>query len=81
MTDNGPGIDEKYRDYVFELFKTLKPRDKVDGSGIGLSIVKKIVESMGGKIWIESAEHGKGTAFHVQLPKVVLDNPIIAPEV
>jgi len=81
VTDNGPGIDEKYRDYVFELFKTLKPRDKVDGSGIGLSIVKKIVESMGGKIWIESAEHGKGTAFHVQLPKVVLDNPIIAPEV
>jgi PAS domain S-box-containing protein len=68
VADNGPGIDKKYHEKVFQIFQTLNPRDQHESTGIGLTIVKKIVELYGGKIWIES-EIGKGAAFYFTLPK------------
>lgn len=66
--DNGPGIEGQYQERVFQLFQTLKPRDEVEGSGMGLAVVKKIVESRGGSVWVESAL-GEGAAFHFSWPQ------------
>ncbi|MDO9576670.1 MAG: ATP-binding protein [Candidatus Cloacimonadales bacterium] len=68
VTDNGPGIDPKYFDKVFQIFQTLKPRDEVEGVGIGLAIVRKIITKYGGKIWLKS-EPGKGLAVSFIIPK------------
>lgn len=68
IKDNGPGIEEQYFERIFEIFQTLNPRDKIESTGIGLSIVKKIIEKKDGNIWIES-EVGKGTSFIFKLPK------------
>lgn len=68
ISDNGPGIDPQYHDRIFGMFQTLKPRDQVEGSGIGLALVKKMVESVGGRIWMESAL-GQGTQFYFTWPK------------
>lgn len=67
VSDNGPGIDSKYHDKIFQIFQTLNAKDNPESSGIGLAIVKKIVEDLNGKIWIES-EQGRGTTFHFTLP-------------
>jgi len=56
VTDNGPGIKPQYYDKVFELFATLKSKDEKETTGVGLAVVKKIVEDFGQKIWIESNE-------------------------
>ncbi len=56
VSDDGPGISAEYREKVFQLFRTLRPRDEIEGSGIGLSIVRKTVESAGGHAWIEARE-------------------------
>lgn len=55
IEDNGPGIPAKYHKKIFELFQTLRPRDVVEGSGMGLATVRKVVESHSGKIYVESA--------------------------
>jgi PAS domain S-box-containing protein len=68
VTDNGPGIERRHWDRVFQLFQSLKPRDATESTGIGLSVVKKIVEMYGGRVWIDS-EMGSGTTFHFTLPK------------
>lgn len=68
ITDNGPGIEEKYFNKVFQIFQTLSPRDEHESTGIGLTIAKKIVELNDGKIWVES-EVGKGTTFTFTLSK------------
>jgi len=68
VKDNGPGIEKKYFDKVFELFKTLVPPDEGGGTGIGLATVKRIVEMYGGSVWLES-ELGKGSTFYFTLPK------------
>ncbi len=68
FADDGPGIAPQYHERIFEIFQTLKPRDQVEGSGIGLTIVKKIVESRGGSLGLESAV-GAGTTFVVTWPK------------
>ena len=68
VADNGPGINEKYHDKVFKMFQMLSLRDENENIGIGLSIVKKIVELYDGKVWIES-EVGEGTTFYFTLPK------------
>ena len=62
VTDDGLGIDPKYHDRIFTIFQTLQARDTIESTGIGLSIVKKIVESQGGKIWVES-QLGEGATF------------------
>ena len=68
IADNGPGIEEKYFERVFQLFQTLAPRDEVESTGVGLAVVKKIVETEGGRIWIESV-FGHGATFHFTLPR------------
>ncbi|MBV9773942.1 MAG: PAS domain S-box protein, partial [Gemmatimonadetes bacterium] len=68
VSDNGPGIAPEYHDRIFGIFQTLQSRDEVEGTGIGLSIVKKVVESRGGRVWVES-EEGAGATFHVLWPK------------
>jgi signal transduction histidine kinase len=67
VADNGIGIEQKYLDAIFVMFKRLHTRDHYPGAGIGLAVVKKIVELHGGRIWVES-EPGKGTKFLFTLP-------------
>jgi light-regulated signal transduction histidine kinase (bacteriophytochrome) len=67
VSDNGPGISRQYHERIWQIFQTLEARDKVEGTGIGLSIVKKIVESHGGRVAVESSE-GAGATFRVWLP-------------
>ncbi len=67
VIDNGPGIDKKYHEKIFQIFQTLSARDAFESTGVGLSIVKKIVELLEGSIEIES-EVGKGTTFIINLP-------------
>lgn len=68
VKDNGVGVEARYQKKIFEIFQTLKSRDEVEGTGIGLTIVKKIVENAKGDIWIVS-EPGKGTEFHFTISK------------
>ncbi len=69
VSDNGPGIDEKYYDRIFKIFQTLESRDRKESTGVGLSVVKKIIEQYGGRIWVES-EIGKGSTFYFSIKKV-----------
>jgi signal transduction histidine kinase len=68
VADNGMGIDSQYHEKVFTIFQTLEARDKVEGTGIGLSIVKKNVEEAGGTVRIESRA-GSGARFLFTWPK------------
>lgn len=68
IADNGPGIAEEYHLKVFKVFQTIEARDKKESTGIGLSIVQKIIEEKGGSIKIESEEN-KGARFIFTLPK------------
>ena len=71
VRDNGPGIEETYYNKIFEIFQTLEARDKVESTGVGLTIVKKVVELYGGKIKLDS-KIGHGSTFHIFLPKINL---------
>ena len=71
IEDNGPGIEEEYHQKIFQLFQTLSTRDQVESTGIGLSIVKKIIEEQGGKIWVDSVP-GKGTSFTFTWPAKII---------
>nr|MBK7064000.1 PAS domain S-box protein [Deltaproteobacteria bacterium] len=68
VSDNGGGIAPAYHERIWAIFQTLKPRDQVEGTGIGLSVVRKIVASMGGRAWVESAE-GEGACFRFTWPR------------
>jgi PAS domain S-box-containing protein len=68
IRDNGPGIDPRFHDKIFVIFQTLNPRDTLESTGVGLSIVKKIIEEEGGRIWIDS-ELGHGVDFRFTWPK------------
>jgi signal transduction histidine kinase len=66
VRDNGIGIEARHRDRVFDLFEKLDPR--AEGSGVGLALVRRIVESHGGRVWLESEGAGAGTAAVLSLP-------------
>lgn len=70
VKDNGIGIDSQFYDKIFGIFQRLHNRDKYAGTGIGLSIAKRHVELLGGKIWLNS-ESGVGTEFYFTLPKTI----------
>lgn len=68
VKDNGPGIPENYHEKIFVIFQTLQARDKIESTGVGLAIVKKLVDDKGGKVWVDS-EPGRGSKFSFTWPK------------
>jgi len=68
VSDNGAGIEEKYFEKIFQIFQTLRSRDEFESTGIGLTIVKKIIESNGGSISVES-KPGESTTFKFSILK------------
>jgi PAS domain S-box-containing protein len=74
VTDNGPGIKQQHFGKIFQLFQTLAPRDRVESSGVGLALVKKIVEMYGGHVWVESTV-GEGSTFFFTLPRTRQSQP------
>jgi signal transduction histidine kinase len=67
VTDNGIGFDARFRKRIFEIFQRLHRAEDYPGTGIGLAIVQKAVERMGGRVWAES-EPGRRTSFHLEFP-------------
>lgn len=74
VADNGPGIEPRHHERVFQLFQVLTPRDQKESTGVGLALVKKIVELYGGRVWIESRP-GEGSTFLFTLPKAAPATP------
>lgn len=70
ISDDGPGIPQGFHEKIFLMFHTLKPRDTVEGSGMGLSMVKKLIQSQGGWINVESTMGSRGTTFRFLWPKL-----------
>ncbi|MFN7044508.1 MAG: PAS domain-containing protein [Flavobacterium sp.] len=68
IQDNGIGIDKEFHNKIFVIFQRLHTKQEFSGSGMGLAIVKKIIENLNGAIWVES-EIDKGATFHFTLPK------------
>lgn len=68
VKDDGPGIPAQFHEQIFQMFTTLKPRDQVEGTGMGLALVKKYLDVFGGSIRVESRE-GSGSTFHFTWPK------------
>jgi signal transduction histidine kinase len=80
VADNGCGIKERYFEKIFKIFQILAPRDETEEVGIGLAIVKKIVDMYEGRVWVKS-KPGEGSTFYFSLPKerkrtteLILDN-------
>jgi light-regulated signal transduction histidine kinase (bacteriophytochrome) len=68
VRDDGPGIASRYHAQIWGLFQTLQSRDRIESTGMGLAIVRKIVEAHGGRAWIDS-EEGKGATLRFTWPK------------
>jgi chemotaxis family two-component system sensor kinase Cph1 len=70
VCDNGIGVPDNYQETIFAVFERVPEMDRegLEGTGVGLSIVKKIIEAHNGRIWVES-EEGKGSFFYFTIPK------------
>lgn len=72
VSDNGQGFDDRYAERIFRLFQRLHTRTTHTGNGIGLTVVKRIIERHGGRIWAESREN-EGATFHFTLPSIPIE--------
>jgi signal transduction histidine kinase len=79
VADNGPGIAEAYHERIWSLFQRLESQDEIEGTGVGLALVKKIVEAQGGRAWVES-QPGQGATFRFLWPKVPVVPVVCAAE-
>jgi signal transduction histidine kinase len=68
IRDNGIGFDMRYHDRIFEIFQRLQRAEDFPGTGVGLAIVRKAMQRMGGRAWAESIP-GEGAAFYLELPR------------
>lgn len=74
VQDNGIGIKDEYKQAIFEMFRRLHTRNDYEGTGIGLATVKKIIDAIGGKIWVDSEEN-QGSTFYFTIPKQHIGSP------
>jgi signal transduction histidine kinase len=70
VVDNGIGVEPEYAERIFTIFQRLHPRDVYPGTGIGLAMVRKIIEYHGGRIWLDATHEGPGSTFRFTLPKL-----------
>ena len=80
VTDNGPGIASPYHERIWNLVQRLESQDQIEGTGVGLALVKKIVEVQGGRAWVES-EPGHGATFRFLWPRLPITQAGAAPDV
>jgi signal transduction histidine kinase len=76
VSDNGIGFDMKYHDEIFKIFNRLHRAEEYSGTGVGLAIVRKAVERMGGRVWAESHPH-QGATFFLEIPRRASGSPVI----